>query len=273
MSNQLTTVDAFRTTLTKMGAQFKMVLPAHIPEERFVRTVMTAVQQNTKLLECDRNSLLGACLKAAQDGLLPDSREGAIVSFNTKNGPMAQWLPMVAGILKKVRNSKELISISSKVVYEKDTFEYWIDSHGEHLKHVPYLEGEPGSAVLTYAIARTKDDGIYIEVMTEHQMQAVRDCSRAKDFGPWVGPFADEMRRKTAIRRLSKRLPMSTDLESVVEADDSLYDFGAVHPKKEQDTPELKSIESSPAPKTKKKTRLEQLVVDEPKQIKESELL
>jgi hypothetical protein len=43
-------------------------------------------------------------VKLAQDGLLPDGREAAVVMFGNK----AQAMPMIAGILKKVRQSGEV---------------------------------------------------------------------------------------------------------------------------------------------------------------------
>src|SRR5215831_21161121 len=108
----------FRRDLTSMESQFAMALPAHIPVERFTRVVMTAVQNNMKLLRCTRQSLFNACMKAAQDGLLPDGREGAIVPFGDdeeggrgRRGapvPTASWMPMIAGIRKKARNSGEI---------------------------------------------------------------------------------------------------------------------------------------------------------------------
>src|SRR3546814_9174090 len=75
-----------------------------IPVEKFHRVAVTAISSNPDLLNVDRTSLFGALMKAAQDGLLPDGREGAIVPFKGK----ASWMPMVAGIMKKVRNSGEI---------------------------------------------------------------------------------------------------------------------------------------------------------------------
>lgn len=242
----LTPVDDFRHSLTKMEPQLKAALPAHITVEKFNRTLMTSIQTNPKILECSRPSVFAAVMRAAQDGLLPDGKEAAIVGYGTN----AQYMPMVSGILKKVRNSGELSSITSQVVYEKDEFEYWIDENGEHLKHKPHFGGDCGAVKLTYALARTKDGAVYIEVMTEDQMDAIRNVSKSKT-GPWAGPFADEMRRKSAIRRLSKRLPMSTDLEQVVKADDDLYDLE----KPEEPVPEPKPRSSRLADVVEKKTK------------------
>ncbi len=139
-------------------------------------------------------------MKAAADGLLPDGREAALVQFKDS----VQYLPMVGGILKKIRNSGELSSITSQIVHKGDKFRYWVDGDGEHVEHEPLVFGERGEQIGVYALAKTKDGAVYIEVLTMAQIAAVKNVSRAKD-GPWSGPFATEMHRKTAIRRLSKR--------------------------------------------------------------------
>jgi recombination protein RecT len=202
-----------------MAPQFKMALPPHIPVERFVRVVQTAVVSQPDLLNCDRSSLYGAAMRSAQDGLIPDGHEAAIVKF----GNSAQYMPMVKGILKKVRNSGELKTINAHVVYERDEYEYWVDEEGEHFKHVK-ARGDRGNPIITYAYAITKDGGFYFEELDEGDISAIRKVSRGSNNGPWAGPFVDEMRRKSAIRRLSKRLPMSTDVEGTIHADDEMFD-------------------------------------------------
>jgi recombination protein RecT len=162
-------------------------------------------------------------MKAAQAGLLPDGREAALVMFGEK----VQYMPMIAGILKLVRNSGELSSISSQIVHKNDPFEFFVDGDGEHLKHTPLIFGDRGEKIGVYALAKTKDGAVYIEVMTKDQVMAVKGVSRSKN-GPWSGPFADEMWRKTVVRRLSKRLPMSTDLEQALHVDDEMYDLKPV---------------------------------------------
>lgn len=242
MSKQLTVMDDVRNNLKRMEPQFKMALPAHIKPERFLRVVTTAIQNNSSLLSCDRTSLFSACTRAAQDGLLPDGKEAALVPFNNS----VQYMPMVAGILKKVRNSGELKSIMSLTVYEKDEFDYWIDSKGEHLSHKPLIFGDRGEKLGVYALATTKDGGVYIEVMTAADLKKVRDVSRSKN-GPWK-TWPEEMEKKSAIRRLSKRLPMSTDLEEFMRVNDNMYDPNDSNPKNPEEPSRLKNIinESEP---------------------------
>ena len=212
--------------LAVIRPEIAKVLPAHVPEDRFMRVVMTAIAQNPALRNADRRSLLTAAVKAATDGLLPDGREGAFVTFFDKRRKVhvVQWMPMIGGVLKKLRNSGKLLSIGCSAVYQSDAFRYWTDDLGEHLTHEPaVLALERGGMIGVYAIARTKDGGIYIEVMNRMQVEQVRAVSRAKE-GPWVDWY-DEMARKSVIRRLAKRLPMSTDVEQLFEHDNETYDL------------------------------------------------
>lgn len=236
MNKQLTVMDDVRNNLKRMEPQFKMALPVHIKPERFLRVVTTAIQNNASLLSCDRTSLFSACTRAAQDGLLPDGKEAALVPFNNS----VQYMPMVAGILKKVRNSGELKTIMAQIVYKNDEFEYWIDSDGEHLNHKPLIFGDRGEKLGGYALATTKDGGTYIEVMTAADIKKVRDVSRSKN-GPWK-TWPEEMEKKTFIRRLSKRLPMSTDLEEFMKVNDNMYDLGDPEPKNPEEPSRLKNI-------------------------------
>lgn len=203
----------------KMEKQFALALPEHVSPERFVRVVLTAINSNPELQKADRTSVLGAAMKCAQDGLLPDGREAALVVYGGK----ASYLPMIAGVLAKVRRSGELLTINAHIVYERDTFSYVLGDE-ERIEHQPYLEGDRGKPIAAYAVAKTKDGGIYREVMSVAQINQVRNVSRAKNNGPWVS-WWDEMARKTVLRRLSKRLPMSTDLLQVFQRDDDHYDL------------------------------------------------
>ena len=145
MSQQLTVQEeraqrlaSFKSQLEKQTATFQAMLPAHVPAEKFKRVVMTAMINSADLIECSAQSIFTSCARAAADGLLPDGREGAIVKY----GAAAQWMPMVNGLLKKLRNSGELLSINPYVVYAKDRFRYELGDN-EKIEHVPYIGDEP----------------------------------------------------------------------------------------------------------------------------------
>lgn len=208
----------FGVQLIEMKSQLAQALPAGIAADRFMRVTLTAIQITPELLECDRKSLLLACLRAANDGLMPDGREGAFVVFrdSKRKIKLAQWMPMYAGLLKKVRNTGELLSISANVVYEHDHFDYELGDY-ERIVHKPTV-GARGRPVAAYAIAHLKGGGIEREVMDAEAIRQVQSISRAEsEHSPWA-KWPDEMARKTVIRRLYKRLPSSTEMDRYLNA-------------------------------------------------------
>jgi recombination protein RecT len=229
-----TPAQRFKQEVVSRQDDFAAALPPQVDPKKFVRVVQTAAIANPELLAADRASLFESALRAAQDGLLPDGREAAFVIFNVnvaKRGEPDRWiskvqyLRMVGGLLKLIRNSGELASIAAHVVYEKDDFAYVLGDE-ERIEHKPYLQGERGRPIFVYAIAKTKDGAIYREIMTRAEVETVRAVSRAKDAksGPWVR-WWDQMAKKSVIRRLAKRLPMSTDLDQAIRRDDDVRDF------------------------------------------------
>ncbi len=210
-------VEQIRHQLIKMTPEFKNALPSHIKPEKFQRVVMTVLQQNQDLLNADRRSLFASCIKCAADGLIPDGREAALVMF----GKQVQYMPMLAGIQKRARNSGTIASIQAHVIYEHDHF---MIKRGlnETIEHEPKFPGDRGKPVGAYAIAKFKDgtDPVF-EVMDINAIEKVRSVSRSKNNGPWV-QWWDEMARKTVFRRLSKWLPMDAEVDELIARDDEV---------------------------------------------------
>lgn len=221
--NQLTVIDAVK----KMEPEFKMALPKHIPAERFTRNAVTVINSNPDLLssDIDRRSLYASVMKAAQDGLVLDNREAALVTFKTKDGKQVQYMPMVAGILKKMRNTGEIATISTGLVYQNEfdqgRFEY-IKGDTESLRHEPILFGDKGELIGVYAVVTLKDGSKVREFMDMKQIDKVKASSRSKnsDYGPWNKWF-EEMCLKSVLRRVSKLCPMTSDLDNVFASDDA----------------------------------------------------
>jgi recombination protein RecT len=176
---------------------------------------------------------------AAQDGLLPDGREGAIVPYSADAegaaSETAQWMPMIAGIRKKVRNSGALIDWNVQIVQEGDQFDYQLGDD-PFIHHKPSMKGgRTRKVIAAYSIATFKDGSKSREVMNLDQIEDIKKKSRAKK-GPWADPiFYPEMCRKTVARLHAKQLPMSTDLDTLMRRDDELYDLqGGKEAEKEQ---------------------------------------
>lgn len=210
--------------------QVKMALPDHISVEKFQRIVITALAKTPDLVVADRPSLFTSCVEAAADGLLPNGKEAALVVYNTKvqrGGKdvwikKVQYMPMIAGIYKKARNSGEVKTLAAYVVYKNDGFSF---AYGFEptITHNPVL-GDRGEAIAVYAVAVMADGCRDLEVMAIDEVEKVRNASKAKDSGPWKA-WWEEMARKTVVRRLAKRLPLTPDLERVINRMDAMYEF------------------------------------------------
>ena len=221
---ELTVVD----TIRRSEDEYKAALPAHITPEKFMRVAVSAINGNPDLLKptVEKRSLLGAVMKAAQDGLVLDGREAALVMFGNK----AQYMPMVAGVLKKMRNSGEISTISTGLVYKKEyelgRFKY-IKGDTESLTHDPILFEDKGAQIGVYAVVTLKDGGKIREFMNMDQIAKVRKVSKSggSPSGPWNTWF-EEMCIKSVLKKVAKLCPQSTDIEQVLNDDDDVSTQG-----------------------------------------------
>lgn len=233
MAKPTNPIELIRREADMMSPQFGQALPSHIPVERFARVILTAVQLNDYLLKCDRRSLWASAMKAANDGLLPDGKEGALVPFKGK----VQWVPMVAGIRKKARNSGEIATWETEVFCENDKFDFQLGDD-PFILHKPELD-DRGKPVGAYSIATLKSGEKSREVMGATAIYKIRDRSEGwKSFkagktksSPWQTD-EEEMFRKTVAKRHAKVLPTSTDLDDVLRRDDELYNHEAASDRK-----------------------------------------
>lgn len=219
--NEMTVVQQVCMTIAGDDFQAKIgqALPPGVTVDRFTRVALTTLQQNPKLCEADRMSLYNAVVRAAQDGLMPDGREGAIVAFGDK----AQWMPMVAGIIKRLAQSG--ISIDAQVVCANDVFERELGDEAKIVHRPPRLGEDRGDIIGAYAIARLPNGLVMREVMDKADIELVRSASRARNGDLW-SKWYGEACRKTVIRRLAKRLPLlDPSVAETLQRDDEDYTF------------------------------------------------
>lgn len=258
-------IQQFRNDLTKMHDQFSSVLPPQIKPEFFIRCVVTAVQGSPDLLKCDKGTLFKSCLKCAEDGLIPDGRQAALVKFRTKiDGNFVdavQYMPMFAGLLRRVRNSGEVSKVQAHVIYEHDRF-VWRQGTHEIIDHEPLFPGNRGEPVGAYSIATMKDGTELFEVMNMDDLNAVKKASKTSGFGPWKDWWS-EMARKTAFKRLAKWLPLDAASHNLIDYDNDVDQGRTVHaPMHHQKAPSLE--EAPPAAPPKQSSRLDALAAPSP---------
>ena len=227
MAEQRDQIQDLRDTLGKMAGQFGAVLPSEKHVQRFIRVVMTAAQQNQKLVTADRTSFYSSCMKCAQEGLMPDGREAVLKIYNTKKGnewvDAVQYEPMTEGLLKKLRLSGEVLGAPNiQVVHENDEFDYQLGDEPK-IMHRP-ARGERGEIVAAYSIIKLADGETSREVMWRSELNDIMERTKSRDYktkeitGPWKTDFS-EMCRKTVFKRHYKRLPRSTDLDNIINED------------------------------------------------------
>lgn len=263
---QDTPLSWFRSAVDKRRKEFLAALPSDVNVDRFIRTLMTTAQMRPELFEADSRSLVAACMKAAQDGLFPDGREAVLNVYKTKVAndwvPMVQYLPMVRGLLKIMRNSGEISYVDAAAVYERDEF---IFERGDNARliHSPYLgEEEPGNIVAAYCIARFHNGEVHREVMTRRDLNKVKSSSKSGtgDNSPWV-KWEDQMSIKSVIKRAYKLLPGSSErLETVIEHDNEAQEFDFAQPATMSNAPQLQQTSvAALTNKTNKQTRTPRL--------------
>lgn len=194
--------------------QFKLALPAHITPEKFQRVAMTALLNNPDIADCTPGSVMNALMKCAQDGLLPDGREAALVKYSGN----AQYMPMVYGLIKRMRNSGEVKAVNAYIVYEQDIFDYEIVNGVESIRHKPAITGNRGEMLLTYAVIMLSDGTPHIEVMMKADVDRARNAGKAANGPAWKNWY-EEMAKKTVIHRAAKRVPTSSDAAEFLNSD------------------------------------------------------
>ncbi len=228
------TWENFQSELQAREREISALLPSHITPQKFMNTAIAAVKQNPEILKATQRSLFAAIIKSAQDGILPDGKEGFINIYNTKVSErgkpdrwelVASWSPMAYGLRKRARELDGIL-IDAQVVYKNDLFKR---VQGDHpaIIHEPVAFGEDaGPLVGCYAIFK-REDGTILgrETMDAAQVAMVRAQSKATESLMWT-KFETEGWRKSVIRRGMKAVPVSEKLESIIRRDDDSFDFG-----------------------------------------------
>lgn len=228
--------DALKRQLEQSKHEFLPLLGnSSANVDRFIRVVLNAVLATPDLLNANRRTLIAACMRAAQDGLLPDGREAVLNIYNTKVSQRgepdrwekaAQYLPMVGGLIKKLYESGEVTYIDAACVYEKDRFTF---RRGEEpkLEHEPTMEEDPGPIIAAYVVAKLKSGEIKREVMPRRDIERVKGASKSASNGPWV-TWYDQQAIKSVIKRLYKQMPKADAFEAVAESDNLASGYAAM---------------------------------------------
>jgi len=226
---QRSAIVVFRDRLLDRRDELSAALEGSgISTDRFIRTALTAVQTNNDLLsDVSFQSMWLALQQSARDQIPPDGVRGVIYAFKRE----AKWVPMVRGMIERFQRSGEFKWIAADFHRDDDiAFDVWIDEHGQHFLHRP--GPRQGKIIETFAAALTLSGGFFLTVISEPDMQRIRNVSSARSAdAPWQ-KWPEQMMLKSSIKRLCKILPMPQQLEELIERDDDGVDTAAFAPTK-----------------------------------------
>lgn len=217
MTQAITTTKGDLKSLINSDAmrdQFSRALPKHLPADRFCRIAITALTRTPKLAECSQASVMKCLLDMSAMGLEPDGRRAHLIPY----GKECTLIIDYKGLVELIRRSGDIVSLRAETVCEKDEFEW---SDGQITHRINWREDRGGMQAV-YAEAVMKSGEKQSAVMTRKEVEAIRSRSRSGTSGPWVTDFA-EMAKKTVVRRLSKMLPLSSEIMQHVERDDDQF--------------------------------------------------
>jgi len=226
MSTELEINTKFKSLNNLMLAnkkQIEMALPKHITADRIMRIALTECRKNPALLECTRESFMGAIIQTAQLGLEPGSALGHayLVPFKKKKEGITEVQLIIGyrGMMNLAYRSESVSHVIARAVYEGDkfTFRYGFD---EALDHHPDPDAMGNKLTHAYAIVFLKGGGKIFEVMELKEINAARARSKSADDGPWVTDY-EAMAKKSVVRKLFKYMPVSIELQNAIGIDEA----------------------------------------------------
>jgi recombination protein RecT len=198
--------------------RIRAVAPKYLSPERVAKILLLTCSRDAKLMRCTPQSLLGACLRAAQAGLEVDGQLCYLVAYGDQVNLIIGW----RGLLAIARRNG--IEAKAVLVHANDEFRYQEDDGGgcTVLSHEINVREDRGPLIGAWSRSRQIDGGgiVDYEYMTLAQIEAVRSRSQAAKSGPWTTDFS-EMARKTVLRRHSKRWPLTVEDRAATEDDDA----------------------------------------------------
>lgn len=194
---------------------------------------MVAVMNNFDLLRADRQALFSALRLCADYGIVPNGIEGTLQVKRTKVKDRqgneryidaVKFMPMVRGIINRVQRSGQIDTLWAEVVYEGEKLV--IDQTQGDRRPIhdfdPLSRGPDGQArqehiLGAYAVARYGNGTIDCEAISTPEIMKIRAVATTKNV--WDSWFAEKS-KVAAIRRLSKRLPLSAEDQELIRLTD-----------------------------------------------------
>jgi len=201
-------------------------LPKHLTGERMFQMMVTVIDQNPAIKDCELSSIVGCVMQASILGFKPVSNLGQVyfIPYNDRQSGK-KFLQMqigYRGYIDLARRSGQIKMLYAEVVREGDKFEYELGLEPK-LIHVP--QGDDTKLMThVYAVAHYTDGGYNFIVLSKREVEKLRTrnpMQRNSINGAWVTDY-EAMAKAKAIKQLSKYMPLSDDMFTAVTSDESI---------------------------------------------------
>jgi recombination protein RecT len=196
-------------------SQVALALPKHMTADRFARVALTALLKNPKLADCTPESVMECMLNCSALGLEPDGRRAHLIPYGNKCTLIVDY----KGIVELAKRSGDVSNVFAQIVCDNDSFTW---ENGE-VKHQIDFRRDRGEMYAVYAQITFKDGTKQVDVMTKHEVDAIRKRSKSSGSGPWVTDY-NEMSKKTVFRRASKWVTLSPEVADALDKEDDFID-------------------------------------------------
>lgn len=224
------TLQEAQAALKQLSTRIAELSPiATVSPERLIRMAIMAIGRDPYLLRCTPQSLQLAVLHAATLGLEIGGplAESALVPYKGR----VQLLPMVRGFITLARRGGAILNVVPRVVREGDEFDVGYGTR-PYIHHKPALgKGGEDDADITAVYALVYVPGLAepdFDVLSREEVERIRDVGQnANDpSSPWRKWFGEQA-KKTAIKRVLKRQPLTEHALAAVELDNR-HEVGAM---------------------------------------------
>jgi recombination protein RecT len=199
-----------------VSARLAQLIPVEMPSDKILKQAFFLIRRNPKLTDCTPDSFAAELLRAHSlqlDPLLPNMcwlipRKG-VVTFQYG----------YLGLRMLAMRSGKYRAVFSHPIYEGDVFS--LEYISGEIEHRPSIT-KRGKLLCVYAVAISHDGYVDSELMSVEQVNEIRDRSDAWKSGrssPWKTDW-NEMARKTVLKRLCKRLDLSSEAAQALAGED-----------------------------------------------------
>ncbi|MCY4582744.1 MAG: recombinase RecT, partial [Chloroflexi bacterium] len=181
---------------TLITAEQAATLATHgLDAPAFAAVAQAALLHTPDIVDCTPISVMKAMRKACLQGLMPDTREGALVAFKNRDGVKeANFIAMKEG-LQRLFTQATGATLQSGVIRKGDTYEIATGAE-PNITVVPNLEAEDDAKVIAaWAMAIMPNGSRHLRVLPLRDLRKIQQASRARN-GPWK-TWEDRMQEKS----------------------------------------------------------------------------